>query len=53
MFISSCFNNYTLIFLKIGKLKKELSLCWDSNPQPLDFEAEEHLRIRMRKEDCL
>ena len=25
---------------------------WESNPQPLGFEAKEHLRSRMLKENC-
>ena len=50
MFISS--STFILIFLKIGKLKKKkVSLRWDSNPQ-LSFEATEHLRNIMRKENC-
>ena len=29
-----------------------LSLRWDSNPQCLGFETTEHLRNRMRNENC-
>ena len=44
MFISSC--------LTTTRLNFKNSLQWDSNPQTLGFEATEHLRNRMRKENC-
>jgi len=31
---------------------KKLRFQWDSNQQALGFEATEHLRNRMRKENC-
>ena len=51
MFISSYFNNYS-IDLKNKKIKNKLSPRWDPNWQPPGCEATEHLRNRMRKENC-
>jgi len=36
---------------EIEKIKR-LCLQWDSNPQYLGYESTEHLRNRMRKENC-
>ena len=36
---------------EINKIKSYAS-SWDSNPQSLEFEATEHLRNRMRNENC-
>jgi len=43
-----------MIFKKNKNIKRIKKLCprWDSNPQSLGFEATEHLRNRMRKENC-
>ena len=53
MFISSCFNNYLIEFLKIRKLKKlKVTPPTGFKPATPGFEATEHLRNSMRKENC-
>ena len=52
MFISLFLTTFQLIF-KNREIKKinKLSIRWDSRPKSLSFEATEHLRNRMRKEN--
>ena len=40
------------MIFKNREIRKIKSFWWDSNPQPLGFEATEHLRNRMPKENC-
>jgi len=42
---------FQLIIKNMEIKKKLLRLRWDSNPQSLSFEATEHMRNRMRKEN--
>ena len=53
---------YKIVCLKLPKSSEfaifltnrgqTMSPQWDSKPQPLEFEAKEHLHNRMRKENC-
>ena len=51
MFISSCYNNYLIDFLKIGKLRKLREVTPPTRFEPAipGFEATEQLRNRMCK----